>query len=245
MTKIKVLSDSLKFTRAAGEYFVAQAQEAIVQHGHFSVALSGGETPANLYALLSSDAYAARVEWDKVYIFWGDERCVPPNHKDSNYGVAHQALLQHVPIPTENIFRMEGEIQPKDAAANYEARLREFFGTWGNQPRFDLVLLGLGPDGHTASLFPYSEALNVENDWVVAQFVESVRMWRITLTAAAINAAETILFLVTGSGKAERAREILEGPHDPERLPAQMIQPVDGEIIWLLDAEAAALLDQK
>lgn len=249
MRKLKILADDLRLARTAGEFFANQSQEAIAQRGYFTVALAGGQTPGTLYSLLTSEAFTARIDWDKVHLFWGDERCVPPEHVESNYSMARHYLLNYAPIPEENIHRIQGELEPQEAARSYEKMLRDFFKDSGQdpdapQPRFDLVLLGMGDDGHTASLFPYSDALKVQDRWVTAHFVESVRAWRVTLTASAINAAANIMFLVLGASKAENAQAVLQGAPDPQRLPSQMIQPIDGQLIWLLDDAAAALLDQ-
>ena len=251
---IKTLPDDLRLARTAGEFFANQSQEAISQRGYFSVVLAGGQTPANLYALLTSEGFIHRIAWDKVHFFWGDERCVPPEHVDSNYNMARQYMLDHAPIPAETLHRIQGEREPKAAAKAYEAELRAFFGQErdpnshqsaqnGLQPRFDLVLLGMGDDGHTASLFPFSDALGATDRWVVAHFAESVRAWRITLTAQALNAAANVIFMVTGAGKAETLREVIHGERDTERLPSQLIQPVDGKLVWLLDQGAASRLE--
>lgn len=245
MRKLKILADDLRLARTAGEFFANQSQEAIAQRGYFTVALAGGQTPGTLYSLLTSEAFTSRIDWDKVHLFWGDERCVPPEHVESNYSMARHYLLNYAPIPEENIHRIQGELEPQVAARNYETMLRDFFKDADTpQPRFDLILLGMGDDGHTASLFPYSDALAVQDRWVAAHFVESVRAWRVTLTASAINAAANIMFLVLGASKADSAQAVLQGPPDPQRFPSQLIQPTDGQLIWLLDETAAASLDR-
>ncbi len=247
MATIKIQPDLYKLSRAAGEFFISQSQEMIIQKGYFSVALSGGETPATLYSLLATDAYASRVDWEKVHIFWGDERCVPPEDLDSNYRMARQNLLDQVPIPAENIHRIRGEDEPKIAARDYEKLLQEFFegNNEAHNPRFDLVLLGLGNDGHTASLFPNTTALDVDDRWVTANYVESMRAWRVTLTATAINSAQHIMFLVAGANKADTLRQVLEGDNLPSVYPAQAIKPKDGRLIWLVDGDAAIFLTHK
>lgn len=242
MSKVKKLSDLYKLSRAAGEFFVTQSQEAILSRGRFSVALSGGETPASLYSLLASEAYRSRIEWDKVFIFWGDERCVPPSNVESNYNMAQMNLLNHIQVPPDNIYRIQGELKPEKAAEQYEQQLSDFFGTGKGNPRFDLVLLGLGSDGHTASLFPHSDALYVKGQWVTANFVEDLRSWRVTLTAEALNAAANVVFLVSGEGKAKAVQAILEDEYQPETYPAQLIDPRNGNLVWLLDQSAASLL---
>lgn len=245
MAKIKVFPDIYRFSRAAAEFFVTTAKNIIWEGGVFSVALCGGGTPESIYALLSTEAYSSRVDWDKVHVFWGDERLVSPNHIESNYRMARYSLIQPIPLPPENIHRIQGELAPQDAVRHYDAELRAFFGEEALFPRFDLVLLGMGTDGHTASLFPYTEALQEEKAWVVANEIESLNSWRITLTAPAINAAANIVFLATGEAKASRIRDVIEGEYDPQRLPAQLIRPTEGNLIWLLDEEAASLLAHK
>jgi 6-phosphogluconolactonase len=245
MGKVKVFDDIYKLSRAAGEFFITTCKKSIREQGRFAVAFSGGATPESLYALLATDSFSARIEWDKVHVFWGDERCVPPNDVDSNFRMAKYALLDHVPLPKENIHRILGERQPDQAAAEYDTELRAFFGgTASLNPRFDLVLLGMGADGHTASLFPHTAALEAQHTWVVANYVDEMHVWRITLTPSAINAAANVVFLVSGSSKANRLKQVLEGRYQPQHLPAQLIQPRDGNLLWLIDREAAEGLDQ-
>ena len=239
--KIKVFPDIYKLSRAAAEFFVTQAKDSIREHDQFTVALSGGATPESLYALLATDAYRVRIDWEKTHIFWGDERCVPPDNIDSNYRMAKLAMLESVPLPPENIHRIPGEHEPHIAAREYENTLKSFFGDMP-LPRFDLVFLGLGGDGHTASLFPHTEALHAQGAWVLPNFLESHNTWRVTLSADVINAAAKVAFLVSGDSKTERVRDVLEGDYKPDTFPAQLITPTDGELIWLLDEEAAALL---
>jgi 6-phosphogluconolactonase len=236
---VRVFDDPEQVARAAAEKFVELAAEAVAEKGSFSVALAGGTTPRRVYELLAGEDLRGRVEWEKVHVFFGDERCVPPDHPDSNYRMANEALLSRVPLPAANVHRMKGR---GDAAANaslYEDELRGHFDdtAW---PRFDLVMLGMGDDGHTASLFPGTAALGERRAWVTANWVEKFGAWRITLTAPAINAARHVLFLVTGAGKAERLREVLCGGRDPERLPSQLIRPEDGTLEWYSDRAASA-----
>ena len=232
--------------QAAAEYFVARAETAMPAAGRFVVALSGGSTPKRLYMLLATAAYAGRVDWSRVHVFWGDERCVPPDDPASNYCMAREALLTRVPVPEENVHRMRGEDDPESAAAAYERELREIFVTPDGLPacipgrRFDLVLLGMGDNGHTASLFPGTPAVREAQRWVMAQYVKAVSMWRITLTPAVINAAAEVIFLVSGGAKAGMLRRVLKGPHVPDALSAQAIAPRDGRLRWLVDAAAAA-----
>jgi 6-phosphogluconolactonase len=224
---------------AAAEKFVAYGQESISQHGVFSVALAGGNTPRRVYELLASDRFKDLIDWSKVHLFFSDERSVPPNHPDSNYAMAVQALISKIGIPPANVHRIAGEVNPEESAAAYEGELRNFFGGVATT-RFDLVLLGMGDDGHTASLFPNSDSLNETSRWVVATKAPSGQD-RISLTLAAIKNGAHVLFLVTGSAKAQRLAEVL-GDRPGTQLPAQLIMPVNGTLEWLVDEAAAALL---
>jgi 6-phosphogluconolactonase len=232
----------------AAEVVVSAAAQAIDASGRFAVALAGGSTPRRLYELLASPAYAPRVDWSRVHLFWGDERGVPPGDPASNYRMVREALLDDVPIPDTNVHRIRGEDSPADAAASYERELRRAFATPAGPPdvvagrRFDLVLLGMGENGHTASLFPGLGAVHEKERWVVAEYVPETSMWRITLTPPVLNAAAHVAFLVTGARKATMLHRVLEGPSEPDGLPAQAIAPVDGTLDWLVDAAAAARL---
>jgi 6-phosphogluconolactonase len=221
---------------AVAKSFVEQANVAIGESGRFAVALAGGSTPKRAYEVLA-EAHRSNLDWSKVHVFFGDERTVPPDHENSNYRMAHQALLSRV--PAGSVHRMRGELDPSEAAALYEEELTECFR---GPPRFDLVLLGIGEDGHTASLFPETPALDVRNRWAVENPVEKLNAVRLTLTAPAINAARRVIFLVAGEGKAEALREILEGGADPRQYPARLVQPEDGDLAWMLDRTAANLL---
>lgn len=240
--KILIFDNAEDVARATAERFIEIAHAGCEAHGRFSVALAGGSTPKRAYQLLASDDYRERVAWDHVHIFFGDERCVPPDHADSNYRMANEALLSRVPVPATNVHRINGEGDAVADALLYEDELQQFFDgeAW---PRFDLVLLGMGDDGHTASLFPGTAALNEQHEWVVANWVEKFKAFRITLTAPAINHAAHVVFNVTGASKAARLPEVLNGPRDPARLPSQLIQPVNGSLEWLLDKAAASNLD--
>ena len=238
---VRVLADAEEVARAVAERFAELARAAVAERGVFSAALAGGTTPRRVYELLAGEDFRAQVPWEGVHVFFGDERAVPPDHADSNYRMAHEALLSLVPIPAENVHRMRGE---GDAAANaslYEDELRGYFGD-AEWPRLDLVMLGMGDDGHTASLFPNTSALEEQRAWAVANWVEKFDAWRVTLTAPAINRARHIIFTVTGAGKAERLAEILKGERDPTRLPSQLIEPSDGKLEWFVDKAAAASL---
>jgi 6-phosphogluconolactonase len=237
--EIKVVPDRDAMAAEAADRFAHAAAEAIEKHGIFSVALSGGQTPRALFEVLAREPYRALIDWTKVEIFFGDERCVPPDSSESNYGMAYDTLLSHVPIPGDNIYRMHGEIDPQAAAIEYGQMLKEKFGDGG----LDLILLGMGPDGHTASLFPQTEGLNETKHRAVANFVPKLNTWRITMTVPFINRARQVMFLVGGADKAERVAEILEGPRDLQRLPAQLIEPIQGTVVWILDVQAAGMAE--
>jgi len=244
-TRCTVVPDSTELSRIAAEEFVRQIKGTVRAHDLCTVVLSGGSTPKGLYALLASDeAWQTRLPWDKIHFFWGDERHVPPDHPDSNYRVAHQALLSKVPVPLENVHRIAAENpNAHQAAEEYEQTLRTFFRLAAGQlPRFDLILLGMGPDGHTASLFPGTAALHESQRLVVANWVEKFHTYRITLTLPVFNNAARVLFLVSGEEKAEVLRAVLQGHDQPPRFPAQLICPTSGEILWLVDQDAARLL---
>lgn len=234
--EIKVLPDPAALASEAADRIVMAAAEAMDTHGTFSIALSGGSTPRPAYELLAQEPRRSQLDWEKVALFFGDERCVPPDHAQSNYRMAHEALISRVPIPAGNVFRMRGELDPNEAAIEYGQTLKSRFGDAG----LDLILLGLGPDGHTASLFPGTEALREMHHRCVANFVAKLKSWRLTLTAPWINRSRSVVFMVAGADKAKTVSEILEGPRDPDRLPAQLIEPA-GRLAWLLDSAAAAM----
>lgn len=241
---IRIFPDVEALSAAAAREFVGCAGEAIAARGRFTVALSGGSTPKRLYHLLTTEPFRSQVDWGRVELFWGDERCVPPDHADSNYHMAREAMLAHLPIPAEHVHRIEAERADRDAAArDYEEVIAHVFGvtSGGQPPALDLVLLGMGPDGHTASLFPHTKALDETNRWVVANHVPQLNTYRLTLTRPILNRAREVLFLVAGADKADRLVEVLAGPANTKRLPAQSIQP-DGQRICFLDRAAAARL---
>lgn len=250
MKELVVCSDAEELNRRAAEQFVRLATESVAASGRFTVALSGGSTPKALYFLLASETFLPLVPWAKVYFFWGDERCVPPDHSESNYGMARVMMLDKIPVPKENVYPVPTERgNAQKVAAEYERILRAFFHfNQGRQPRFDLILLGMGEDGHTASLFPSTAALE-ERGTVTANDTRRLGTDRITLTIPAINQAAHIVFLVSGSSKASVLKEVLEGQDQPARLPSQSIQPVEGELLFLVDRAAASDLtfpgDQK
>lgn len=241
--EIKVLPDSAALNLAAAQAFQTAAEQAIAQRGRFSVALSGGNTPRSVYSLLAQQ-YKTSLPWDKIHVFFGDERCVPPDHPDSNYRMANEALLSHVPIPPENVHRIRAELDREAAAKDYESQLRSFFQLANNSwPCFDLIMLGLGQDGHTASLFPGSSALDEKSRLVAPTWVEKKKTFRITLTYPVLNHAAEVEFLVSGSGKAQILRDVLK-PSGSGAFPAQGINPEHGRLLWLLDQAAASLLPQ-
>lgn len=222
---------------AAARDFASRAQEAIDERGRFAVVLAGGSTPEATYETLARD-YADRLDWSKVHVFFGDERTVHPEHEASNYRMVRETLLSRVRVGS--VHRMRCELPPDEAAADYEERLREFFETVG-VPAFDLILLGLGEDGHTASLFPETSALDVTDRWVVVNPVLKLETSRLTLTIPVINAARAVIFLVAGEDKAEALRAVLEGDADPRAYPARFIRP-EGELVWMADRAAARLI---
>ena len=225
------------------EEFVRLAQESVAARGRFTVALAGGSTPKAAYARLVSAAYRDRVPWQQIHFFWGDERHVPPDHDDSNYRMAYEAMLSKVTIPYSNIFRILAEKEAQQAADEYAATLRTAFhhtvDTW---PRFDLILLGMGPDGHTASLFPGTAAVHEHKRLVVAPWVEKFYTYRITLTPAVLCHAAHVVFAAGGADKAETLRGVLQGPYQPDLYPSQVVKPTQGRLLWLVDKAAARLL---
>jgi len=242
---LRVLPDGAELAHAAAEEFSRHASEAIRARGRFSVALSGGSTPRRLFTLLADPAqpFRDRIDWRAVHLFWGDERHVPPDHPESNFRMTRETLLDAVGIPPDNIHRMRGEEPDAErAAALYEDELRAFFS---GEPRFDCVLLGLGADAHTASLFPGTAAVRERERWVVALWIEKLAAFRITLTPAVFDRAAAVIFLVQGEEKAEALRAVLEGERDPDRFPAQAVLPHAGELLWLVDRGAASGLEKR
>jgi 6-phosphogluconolactonase len=240
-SELKIVPDvATLYAQAAGE-FVRCGQAAIDARGRFCVVLSGGNTPRGVYSLLA-ETKKDSLPWNKIYIFFGDERHVPPDHPDSNYRMARESLLSKVPCPQENVFRIPAELPAEEAAARYDQQIRAFFKLGDNDwPQFDLILLGLGEDGHTASLFPGSPALQEQRKLVDANWVEKFQSHRITFTYPVINHALQVLFLVAGQGKAQVLRDIFD-PAMKGRYPAQAVQPRDGTVLWIADHAAAGLL---
>ncbi|MGB0082665.1 MAG: 6-phosphogluconolactonase [Terracidiphilus sp.] len=240
-----VAPDAAALAAHAAQYFVEQAEHAVAARGRARVAISGGSTPKATFALLADPAqpWRARMPWSKLDLWWVDERCVPPDDPDSNYRMTREAMLDHVPLQPEQIHRMEGEREPEAAASRYESELRNGFRLEGAElPRFDVVQLGMGPDGHTASLFPHTRALHELGRLAVANHVQYKDAWRVTLTWPVINHGSQVFFLIGGADKAQILKEVFAGPHDPERLPSQLIRPSGGILTLLLDRAAAALL---
>jgi 6-phosphogluconolactonase len=227
--------------QAAADEVIRAATDAVAQRGRFTIALSGGSTPKNLYTLIAANA-SANLPWDRMFFFWGDERHVPPDDPDSNYRMAKESFLSKVAIPPGNIFPVPAENPDASAAAEtYEQTLRTFFALApGEFPRFDLILLGMGPDGHTASLFPETAALQEKSRLVVANWVEKLNASRITLTLPVLNAARCVAFLVSGTDKAAVLHEVLEGNAPPEKYPSKLVQPDEGRLIWFVDRAAAS-----
>ena len=240
--EIRIYPNLDGLSRAAADLFIELQKKSIRNEGHFSVALSGGGTPKPLYEVLALPDRQEELEWEKVDIFWGDERCVPPDHPDSNYKMVNESLLQHISIPDQNVHRVPAEMDPRMAAFSYEESLRGFFH--GPLPLFDLVFLGMGEDGHTASLFPHSAGLNEEDRWFIANYAPEQETWRLTLTKNAISAAKNIAVLVAGKEKADMLSDVLEGDYQPYAKPIQLIKPVDGKMTWFVDQASARLLDQ-
>jgi 6-phosphogluconolactonase len=229
--------------QAAAEEVIRSATDAVAQRGRFTIALSGGSTPRNLYTLIAANA-SATLPWSQMFFFWGDERHVAPDNPDSNYRMAKEALLSKVPVPPANIFPVPAENPDATQAAEiYEQTLREFFAVApGEFPRFDLILLGMGPDGHTASLFPETPALQEKSRLVVANWVEKLGSSRITFTLPLLNAARRVAFLVSGTDKAAALHEVLEGNAPAEKYPSRLVQPSEGKVTWFVDRAAASEL---
>jgi 6-phosphogluconolactonase len=238
---IHIVEDADALARQAASRIIEASKSAIAKKGFFAIALSGGSTPKVTFGLLAAEPFKSQVEWGKWDVYWGDERCVPPDHADSNFKMATDAMLSKVPVPAANIHRMKGEIDPNEAAKEYGLLLKEKFGEGG----LDLVMLGMGPDGHTLSLFPGTTALSEVKHRCVSNWVEKFKTFRVTMTAPFVNKAKMIMVIAGGADKKERMKEVLEGPYEPTKLPIQLIDPGSvggGEFLWLTDKAAAALL---
>ncbi len=244
-SKIAVLEDAQAVAHHAADVFVALVEEAAHEGRPFRVALSGGSTPKLLYQRLSSDEYRDQVDWRVISFFFGDERWVPPTDPESNYGLARDELFSKVPVDEKKIFPMPTVgLSPDEAAAQYQDILRREFGTpQGQIPQFDLIFLGMGDDGHTASCFPGTEALGVRHMLVTANFVPKFNTYRITLTPPVLQAGKEVVFMVAGEGKAPALHEVLQGEYNPDMYPSQLLRDAQGEVIWLVDRAAASQLE--
>jgi 6-phosphogluconolactonase len=241
--EVVVLPDLDAVSQEAARRFVAIAAAAVRATGRCTVALAGGSTPARLYRLLASEQYRHVVPWAELYVFFGDERCVPPDDPESNYRMARETLLDHVPVMPEQVFRMEGERDPQSAAMTYALRIADTFSlSAGAVPRFDLILLGMGPDGHTASLFPHTAALRELDTPATANHVTKLDTWRLTLTYPVLDGAANAIFLVGGADKAHAVAQVIEGPFNPDEYPAQGVLLANGTLTFLLDTAAAGEL---
>jgi 6-phosphogluconolactonase len=243
--KYYVEPDPAALAARSAQYLLEMVREAVEARGRARIAISGGSTPKATFALLAnpSQPWRMHMPWDNLELYWVDERSVPPDSNDSNYRMTREALLDHVPLRADQIHRIEGELDPEVAAARYESELRNSFRLEGAEsPRFDLIALGMGDDGHTASLFPHTEAIHELGRLVTANHVPQKNTWRITLTWPVINHARSVFFLIAGADKAQVLNEVLTGPRDPEKLPSQLIWPSSGILTLILDKAAAALL---
>jgi len=243
--QIGIYHDINSLSHEAAQIIVRLANEATVTRGRFSIALSGGSTPKALFGLIATEPYLGQINWPSVEIFWADERCVPPDDAESNYAMAKEVLLSKIPIQPRQVHRMPAEKADRDAAAQeYTLEMQRVFGTNGI-PAFDLIQLGMGPEGHTASLFPHQPALHEQRRLVMPVSVPKPPPLRLTFTPPILNAPRHVLFLVTGSEKADAVQAVLEGPYQPDEYPAQIVRPTNGEVTWMLDTAAAGKLTQK
>lgn len=239
---VAIYSDVDTLSQEAARYVVRVASESITTHGRFTLALAGGSTPKKLYGLLASEPYRDQIDWALTEIFWSDERCVPPDNEESNYHLAQEALLSKVPISAAQIHRMPADTEDREQASlTYIQEIQRVFGTNGI-PSFDLIQLGMGPEGHTASLFPHQASLHEQSRLIMPVTVPKPPPPRLTFTPPLLNAAAHILFLVAGQDKADALQAVLEGEHNPDEYPAQIIRPTQGEVTWMLDPAAASKL---
>ena len=239
-----VVRDKDELARRAAEWFVYYARQAVELRGRFTVAMSGGSTPRGLYEQLASDAFRTQLDWTRGHFFWGDERAVAPGDAQSNYRMANDTLLSKIPVPSANVHRIEAEHGAEQAATMYDKTLREFFRGVELFPRFDLVLLGLGENGHTASLFPHTRVLNEKEKRVAAEYIEEIRAERITLTAPVINHSAQVMFLVSGKDKADVLWRVWNRARPVEEDPADLVAPINGDVMWLVDDEAAGRFER-
>ncbi len=245
MKGVHVYATRRDAARALATHFTTIAETAFSARSRFTVALSGGSSPLDAYRLLATDDFAPLVNWSQVYVFWGDERCVAFDHPDNNARAAREALLDHVPLPIAHMFRVQTHLPPEQAAQDYEHTLREFFlkRVGARSSRFDLVILGMGGDGHTASLFPGTAAMGEKERWVVANYVPKLESWRVTLTFPAINAAANVVFYTVGEDKADMLKRALTPPQSAaDLLPVHLVRPANGQVQWIVDQAAASRL---
>jgi 6-phosphogluconolactonase len=240
--RIHVYPNKEKLVAATAERVINLIGQAIQENGLCNIALAGGNTPREVYSMLAANSYRDRVDWNGLHLFWGDERMVPPEHQDSNFRMVQQTLLEHIKIPDGNAHRIRGEITPEKAAAEYAELLHDHFRE--DSPHFDLILLGIGEDGHTASLFPDTDAIEECERHTVAVFVPRLNTWRVTLTLPVLNAAREVIFLVSGSSKSNIIQRIMSVKQPTKDLPATMVNPENGTLRWILDSEAAALINK-
>jgi 6-phosphogluconolactonase len=235
--EIMVVPDARAVAQMAAERIATAAESAIEMQGAFSLVLSGGSTPIALYAMLAAEPFRSSIDWTRVHLFFGDERCVGPDDLQSNYRMVREALLLKVPVPGDNVYRIRGEIDPAEAAREYGETLKDYFADGGP----DVVLLGMGGDGHTASLFAGTDALKETKHRCVANFVPKLGQWRVTMSVPFLNRSQEVMILVTGESKTATIAQVLEGPRDPERLPIQRVAPACGRLVWIMDAAAAGM----
>lgn len=240
---VTLYPDQESLSLAAARLFAEEARRAVEARGRFDVLLSGGETPRRIYQLLGEEPLRSSIPWQGVQLFWGDERYVPQDNPLSNFGMARTALLDHLPLNEAQIHPIPYASNPHESALQYESQLRGHFGA--DPPRFDLVFLGLGENGHTASLFPGSAAVRERSRWVCEAYLAQQNFYRVTVTAPVFNQASLVVFVVAGSAKAGILKQVLEGEHDPERTPAQLINPTNGRLLWLIDRDAGRLLTDR
>lgn len=239
---VSIYPDTDKLSHEAAQFIARIAKESIASHGRFTIALSGGSTPKTTYALLATEPYQSQIDWSQVQVFWSDERAVTPDNDESNYHMAEEVFLSKVPIPKNQIHRMPADEADREVASEaYTNEMRQIFN-FNEVPRFDLIQLGMGPEGHTASLFPHQASLHELNRLVIPVAVPKPPPVRLTFTPPVLNAAKNVLFLVTGSEKADAVKAVIEGEYNPDEYPAQIVRPADGEVTWMLDKEAASKL---
>lgn len=236
-----------ELAKAAADFITKRIQDTLKKQDRFTIALSGGSTPKALHELLAKPPYVEQIPWMQLHVFWGDERYVPIDDEQSNAGMAYDTLLGHVYTPEDQIHIWRTDLEPEAAAADYDRVLHEYFGHTGpgvDSQTFDMVLLGMGDDGHTLSLFPGTEVVHEQTAWTKAYFLTQQDMYRLTLTAPLVNRASCVVFLVAGPKKAEPLKEVLEGAYNPDKYPSQVIKPLDGDLVWMVDEKAAALLSK-